>query len=254
MSDAEKRCTRDLGGIHASCLLLGVRVCVCVVLLLTHMHTHRKGRLHQEGEAVNFKQENTPIWYSCLIPKWNIQPKIFHPILKFWKPLRFDWEVQISASYRALCCVHLSCLPKLHTPILTSTVFLSLGTMDRLLGPSQSLLGVRGAVGLSWALEDIQWHSWPLPLDAPPIWVILVQTGSTHGPHSRPIAPGWLFWGQGLTVPSIVSAGPIPSSGTKVLTCAMPYRGLQQRQTLSVCTVQSLTSSYPGRCGCCIFL
>lgn len=61
VSDAKKRCTKDLGGIHAFCLLLGVRVCVCVVLLLTHMHTHRKGRLPQEGEVVNFKQENTPI-------------------------------------------------------------------------------------------------------------------------------------------------------------------------------------------------
>ena len=142
VSDAKKRCTKDLGGIRASCLLLGVRVCVCVVLLLTHMYTHRKGRLHQDGEVVNFKQENTPVWYSCLILKWNIQPKIFHPILKFWKPLRFDWEVQVSATYRALCCVHLSCLPKLHTLILTSTVVSQPWHYGHL-GPSQSLLEVR---------------------------------------------------------------------------------------------------------------
>lgn len=154
VSDAKKRCTKDLGGIRASCLLLGVRVCVCVVLFLTHMHTHRKGRLHQEGEVVNFKQENTPIWYSCLILKWNIQPKIFHLILKFWKPLRFDWEVQVSATYRALCCVHLSCLPKLHTLILTSTV-VSQPWHYRHLGPSQSCWGQGGLVRLSWALEDI---------------------------------------------------------------------------------------------------
>ena len=99
-------------------------MCVSASVLSRSLHTctHRKGRLHQEGEVVNFKQENTPILYSCLIPKWNIQPKIFHSILKFWKPLRFAWEVQVSATYRALCCVHLSCLPKRPTLILTSSV------------------------------------------------------------------------------------------------------------------------------------
>lgn len=61
VSDARKRCTKDLGGIRASCLLLGMRVCFCVVLLFTHTYTHRKGSLHQEGEVVNFKQENTPV-------------------------------------------------------------------------------------------------------------------------------------------------------------------------------------------------
>ena len=41
VSDARKRCTKDLGGIRASCLLLGMRVCFCVVLLFTH--TEKEG-------------------------------------------------------------------------------------------------------------------------------------------------------------------------------------------------------------------
>ena len=136
-----------------SCLLPPPRY-ACLLLCCPALYTHRKGSLHQEGEVVNFKQENTPVWYSCLVLKWNIQPKIFHPILKFWKPLRFDWEVQVSATYRALCCVHLSCLPKLHTLILTSTVVSQLGTMDTL-GQVSLCWGWGGLVRLSWALEDI---------------------------------------------------------------------------------------------------
>ena len=243
VSDAKKRSTKDLGGIHASCLLLGVRVCVCIVLLLTHMHTHRKGRLHQEGEVVNFKQKNTPIWYSCLTPKWNIQPKTFHPILKFWKPLRFAWEVQVSATYRALCCVHLSCLPKQPTLILTSSV-----SQPQHCGPTPraksvsvggevgggAVLSVRGCLVAFLASTsrctpyrshtNANWlHTWP-PLQTHCSSVIILRAGAD------------------CTIYSVCSYPILRHS-----TWAAPYRGLQQGQALSVCTVQNLTSSYPGR-------
>lgn len=128
---------KDLGCVHlllTYCLLTGGRVCVCVALLFTHTSTHRKWRTHRRARLFTSSSHRRIllVWYSCLILKWNIQPKIFHPILKSWKTLRFDWKVQAAATYRGLCCIRLSCLPKLHALIPTSTGFLSLGTTDTL--------------------------------------------------------------------------------------------------------------------------